>query len=193
MGRGGSRVNRRSLEKDVVMTGESTQRASDAAQAAAEELAMVVRRLIRRLGSAPTGGLTPSQRSVLLRLEKDGASSTTFLAIAEGVRSQSMTATLKSLDALGLIERQPDPDDGRRQIITLSGEGRDRVARDRRDRVARDRRERRSWLAEEMDRRFGPEQLATISEALSLLGELADQRPPAPVRPATADAPLRPL
>jgi DNA-binding MarR family transcriptional regulator len=185
MGRGGSRVNRRSLEKDVMMTGESTQRASDAAQAAAEELAMVVRRLIRRLGSAPTGGLTPSQRSVLLRLEKDGASSTTFLAIAEGVRSQSMTATLKSLDALGLIERRPDPDDGRRQIITLSGEGRDRVARDRR--------ERRSWLAEEMDRRFGPEQLATISEALSLLGELADQRPPAPVRPATADAPLRPL
>ncbi|KAB2388791.1 MarR family winged helix-turn-helix transcriptional regulator [Actinomadura montaniterrae] len=161
------------------MTGESTQRASDAAQAAAEELAMVVRRLIRRLGSAPTGGLTPAQRSVLLRLEKDGASSTTFLAIAEGVRSQSMTATLKSLDALGLIERRPDPGDGRRQIITLSAQGRDRVARDRR--------ERRSWLAEEMDRRFGPEQLATINEALSLLGELADQRPPGPARPVAAD------
>ncbi|GAA4495730.1 MarR family transcriptional regulator [Actinoallomurus oryzae] len=149
------------------MTGVSTGRASDAAQAAAEDLATMVRRLIRRLSVAPTGGLTPSQRSVLLRLEKDGASSTTFLAIAEGVRSQSMTATLKSLDEAGLIERQPDPDDGRRRIITLSAEGRDRIARDRR--------ERRSWLAEEMDRRFSPEQLATINEALSLLGELAEQ------------------
>jgi DNA-binding MarR family transcriptional regulator len=149
------------------MTGVSTGRASDAAQAAAEDLATMVRRLIRRLSVAPTGGLTPSQRSVLLRLEKDGASSTTFLAIAEGVRSQSMTATLKSLDEAGLIERQPDPDDGRRRIITLSAEGRNRIARDRR--------ERRSWLAEEMDRRFSPEQLATINEALSLLGELAEQ------------------
>jgi DNA-binding MarR family transcriptional regulator len=149
------------------MTGVSTGRASDAAQAAAEDLATMVRRLIRRLSVAPTGGLTPSQRSVLLRLEKDGASSTTFLAIAEGVRSQSMTATLKSLDETGLIERRPDPDDGRRRIITLSAEGRNRIARDRR--------ERRSWLAEEMDRRFSPEQLATINEALSLLGELAEQ------------------
>ncbi|WP_329240278.1 MarR family transcriptional regulator [Actinoallomurus sp. NBC_01490] len=149
------------------MTGVSTGRASDAAQAAAEDLATMVRRLIRRLSVAPTGGLTPSQRSVLLRLEKDGASSTTFLAIAEGVRSQSMTATLKSLDEAGLIERRPDPDDGRRRIITLSAEGRNRIARDRR--------ERRSWLAEEMDRRFSPEQLATINEALSLLGELAEQ------------------
>ncbi|MFC4501157.1 MULTISPECIES: MarR family winged helix-turn-helix transcriptional regulator [Streptomyces] len=147
-------------------TGDSSEPASAAAQTAAEDLAMVFRRLRGLLAAAPTGGLTPSQRSVLLRLEKNGASSTTLLATAEGVRSQSMTATLKSLDVAGMIERSPDPDDGRRQIITLSTEGRNRVEHDRR--------KRREWFAREMDRRYDPEQLATINEALTLLGELAD-------------------
>ncbi|HWC78649.1 MAG TPA: MarR family transcriptional regulator [Pseudonocardiaceae bacterium] len=147
------------------MAGETTGSASAVALAAAEDLSTVFRRLRVLLFAAPTGGLTPSQRSVLLRLSKDGASTTTLLAIAEGVRSQSMTATLNSLDEGRLIERQPDPDDGRRKIITLSAEGRDRVAADRR--------ERREWLAQEMDRRFGPDQLATITAALALLGELA--------------------
>ncbi|MFD0578937.1 MarR family winged helix-turn-helix transcriptional regulator [Dactylosporangium darangshiense] len=96
---------------------------SPAAAAAARDLVVVFRRLRARLRELPSGGLTPSQTSVLVRLHRDGASTTTALALAEGVRSQSMTATLSALDDLGLIERSPDPDDGRRHIIALSAAG----------------------------------------------------------------------
>ncbi len=133
----------------------------------ARELVVLIRRLRSRLRAVPTSGLTPSQTSVLLRLSKDGASSTTVLAIAEGVRSQSMTATLNSLDALGLLDRRPDPEDGRRQIITLSDAGRAQVSDDREGRH--------EWLSEAVDERYTDAELHTISEAIELLQRLVEQ------------------
>jgi DNA-binding MarR family transcriptional regulator len=146
---------------------ESAPEPSAAAQDAARDLLTLFRQLRARLRALPAGELTPSQSAVLLRLYKDGASSTTVLAAAEGVRSQSMTVTLGALDAVGLIERAPDPEDGRRQIITLSRAGRDKAARDRRDRHA--------WLAAAMDGRYTPAQLRTITEALALLEKVTEQ------------------
>jgi DNA-binding MarR family transcriptional regulator len=128
---------------------------------------VLFRRLRTRTARLPTGGLSPSQTSVLLRLDKGGASSTTLLALAEGVRSQSMTATLNALEEQGLIERAPDPEDGRRQFITLSRAGRARASNDRRGRQ--------EWLAQSMDQRFTAVQIRTINEALALLTELVDQ------------------
>ncbi|MGI5240871.1 MarR family transcriptional regulator [Dactylosporangium sp. CA-139066] len=144
-----------------------SQEPTPAAAAAARDLIVVFRRLRARLRELPSGGLTPSQTSVLVRLHRDGASTTTALALAEGVRSQSMTATLNALDELGLIERAPDPEDGRRHIITLSASGRSRASADKQGRG--------EWLAREMDRRYSAGELATINAALALLGELADQ------------------
>ena len=140
---------------------------SAAASAAARDLVVLFGRLRSRMRALPSGGLSPSQTSVLLRLDKDGASSTTVLAIAEGVRPQSMTATLNGLAGLGLIERQPDPEDGRRSIVTLSEPGRERVGSDRQDR--------RDWLAASMDERFTAAQLRTINQALDLLGQLMER------------------
>jgi DNA-binding MarR family transcriptional regulator len=137
---------------------------SPAAQTAAQDLVQLVRRLRSRLRALPAGDLTPAQSSVLLRLNRDGASSTTVLAIAEGVRPQSMTATLQGLDELGLITRSPDPEDGRRQIIALSRAGKARASADREGRHA--------WLARSMDERFTAKELRTINEALTLLDEL---------------------
>ncbi|MFB9446404.1 MarR family transcriptional regulator [Dactylosporangium vinaceum] len=137
-----------------------------AASQAADDLVALFRRLRARLRRVPSGSLTPSQAAVLLRLHRDGASSTTVLALAEGVRSQSMTATLNALGDLGLIERAADPEDGRRQLITLSPAGRARALADRQERHA--------WLAAELDRRFTPAELATIAEALTLLTRLDD-------------------
>jgi DNA-binding MarR family transcriptional regulator len=141
---------------------------SVAASAAAQDLVVFFTRLRSRMrAAAPTGGLTPSQASVLVRLGRAGASTTTALAMAEGVRSQSMTATLNGLAELGLIERQPDPEDGRRQIVTLSSAGQERAISDRRGRHA--------WLAAAMDERFSAAQLGTIAQALALLDELVEQ------------------
>ncbi|WP_433040054.1 MarR family winged helix-turn-helix transcriptional regulator [Dactylosporangium sp. CS-033363] len=111
----------------------------------------------------PSGGLSPSQAAVLMRLHRDGASSTTVLALAEGVRSQSMTATLNALDELGLIERAPDPEDGRRHVITLSPAGQARALEEKRGRGA--------WLVHEMER-FSADELSAINEALALLARL---------------------
>ncbi|WP_344617143.1 MarR family winged helix-turn-helix transcriptional regulator [Dactylosporangium salmoneum] len=134
------------------------------AAAAAQDLVALFRGLKARMRQLPSSGLTPSQSAVLLRLYDDGASSTTVLALAEGVRSQSMTATLNGLEELGLIERAADPEDGRRQIITLSPAGKRRGQEEKAGRSA--------WLARELDRRFTAEQLAIINEALGLLGAL---------------------
>jgi DNA-binding MarR family transcriptional regulator len=108
--------------------------------------------------------LSPSQASVLLRLAKDGASSTTVLAMAEGVRPQSMTATLNGLYARGLIDRRRDPADGRRQIITLSAAGEQRVADDRQGRH--------EWLAQAIDERFDAREREQIDAAMRLLRRL---------------------
>lgn len=143
---------------------------SAAAREAARELVEVLRRLRARLRALPSGGLTPTQSAVLIRLSKDGASSTTVLAAAEGVRSQSMTATLNALDAAGLIARAPDPEDGRRHIVTLSPVGKGKAERDRLERYA--------WLARAMQERYTPDQLHTINEALALLAELAPDEGP---------------
>ncbi|WP_432842897.1 MarR family winged helix-turn-helix transcriptional regulator [Dactylosporangium sp. CA-092794] len=137
------------------------------AASTARDLIVVFRRLRVRLRQVSSGGLTPSQAAVLIRLNRDGPSSTTVLALAEGVRSQSMTATLNALEELGLIERAPDPEDGRRQIITLSESGKRRAVEEKAGRN--------EWLVQEMDRRYTPAQLATITEAVALLGELVEE------------------
>ena len=144
-----------------------TKTSSATATTAATELIDLFRRLRRTMRAMPSDGLTAAQSSVLLRLDKDGASSTTVLAIAEGVRSQSMTATLNGLDALGLIERRPDPEDGRRQIITLSRIGKARVGSDRQGRH--------EWLARAMDERLSRAELGTVTQALALLHELVEE------------------
>jgi DNA-binding MarR family transcriptional regulator len=144
---------------------------SEAAQDAARDLVDLFRRLRSLLRALPAADLTPGQSAVLLRLKKDGASSTTVLAAAEGVRSQSMTATLNALDAAGLIERRADPEDGRRHIITLSPAGQAKAELDRLSRHA--------WLAGALDEHYTPAQLRTVNEALALLERLAPHDGPA--------------
>jgi DNA-binding MarR family transcriptional regulator len=135
-----------------------------AAEAAARDLVLLFRRLRRRLRELPSDGLTAAQSAVLLRLDKDGTSSTTALAMAEGVRSQSMTALLNAIGEQGLIDRRPDPEDGRRQIIALSRAGRKRVGTDRAGRH--------EWLATALAERLSAGQLQTINAALALLGDV---------------------
>src|ERR1700753_4357015 len=89
-------------------------------------------RLRRQLrGLATDEDLTPSQTAVLIRVWKEGASSASALAGAEGVRPQSMATIVTALEQRGLIERTPDPEDGRRQIVSLTKDGKRRAESDR--------------------------------------------------------------
>ncbi len=110
---------------------------------------------------ATGGGLTPSQTAVLNRLWKDGASSTSALATAEQVRPQSMATIVTALDQHGLIARAPDPNDGRRQVISLTAAGRRRAESDRQARE--------EWLARAMQERYSERERRVINDALSLL------------------------
>ena len=64
--------------------------------------------------------LTPSQVSVLLRLEKDGSATVSNLARAEGMRPQSMKAVVAPLQEVGLVRGAPDPSDGRQTLMSLT-------------------------------------------------------------------------
>jgi DNA-binding MarR family transcriptional regulator len=87
----------------------------------AAEMRTVCGKLKRRLREH--GGrddLTPSQISVLLRLEKDGSATVSSLARTEGMRPQSMSAVVTPLQEAGLVRGAPDPGDGRQTLMSLT-------------------------------------------------------------------------
>lgn len=139
----------------------------DSAVAAARDLRVLFSRLRRRLRCLGVDeDLTPSQTAVLTRLWKEGASSASTLAAAEGVRPQSMATIVAALEQRGLIGRTPDPEDGRRQVISLTAAGRRRAESDRRVRE--------EWLARAIQERYSERERRVILDALSLLERLTE-------------------
>jgi DNA-binding MarR family transcriptional regulator len=87
----------------------------------AGELRGVIGILVRRAREqTQAGDLTSAQKSVILRLERDGAATVSVLAKAESVRHQSMRVTVASLNTMGVLTGTPDPTDGRQTIFNLS-------------------------------------------------------------------------
>jgi DNA-binding MarR family transcriptional regulator len=83
-----------------------------------------VGQLIRRIrATAASQELSLSERSVMSRLDNDGPATTADLARAEGVKPQSMGATVAALEERGLVERRPHPTDGRQVNIALTAKG----------------------------------------------------------------------
>lgn len=105
-----------------------------------------------------------SQVSVLSRLEKDGPASVTELAAAERVRQQSVGAILAVLADRGLIERYPDPNDGRRTLVSLTAAGRESVD----DKRAAGE----EWLARTMQDRLTEAGRQQLISAIALLKRL---------------------
>lgn len=139
-----------------------TEKISASAAQAASEVPVVFGRIKRRLTElADQDDLTPSQSSVLSRLDKDGPASASELAAAERVRPQSMAAILSTLREVDLIQRHPDPEDGRRQVVSLTRAGRHRMRGDRKVRQ--------EWLAQALQDQCTEAERRTIVEALALL------------------------
>ncbi|MFF4759469.1 MarR family winged helix-turn-helix transcriptional regulator [Streptomyces sp. NPDC001292] len=138
---------------------------SVSAARAARDLRVVFSRLRRRLREvARDEDLTPPQVSALTLVGKLGAATASSLAAAEGVRPQSMAATLAALERHGLIRRSPDPEDGRRQLVTLTEGGRERIAGDRQIRE--------EWLTRALQDRYTEAERETLLEAFALLARL---------------------
>jgi DNA-binding MarR family transcriptional regulator len=85
-----------------------------------------VRFLVQRLRQtqAVEGEPTSSETSAMARLDRTGPTTSAELARLERISPQSMGATVAALEERGLVCRAPDPDDGRRSILSLTVEGR---------------------------------------------------------------------
>lgn len=141
--------------------------APEEALRAATETFVVFGRLRRRLAAVPgDSGLTPAQTSVLVRLSKAGSATVGELAGAEQVTHQATTKIVAALEAAGLVRRDPDPGDGRRQLLSLTEAG---AVRAHGERSARQ-----EWLARALVEHGTPEQVRAVLTAMALLGEIAD-------------------
>jgi len=137
------------------------------ASALARELRVVIGQLRHRLREqSHPGDYTWSQTSVLIRLERDGPATVSALARAEGVRQQSMGATISTLEKAGLVSGSPDPNDGRRTILSLTDACRELI---KANRAAKE-----DWLFRAIQSRLSSEEKEKIAVALELLKRLAD-------------------
>ena len=122
--------------------------------------------LLRRMRQAPADGeLTLPESSALTRLDRGGPATSSALARLEQISPQSMGATLGALEARGLVERHPDPADGRRVVISLSEAGVQALRNKRNARVEQ--------LARALSSRFTDPELQQLMAAVPLLERLA--------------------
>ena len=135
---------------------------------AAAHLRMAIVRTSRRLrqdAAAETRGLTPTSVSALVTIELHGPLTPSELAEIERVKRPSMTRTLGCLEREGLVERMPDPADGRSALVSVNAAGRERLRRLRRRKNA--------YLARRL-RQLPEEDLATLERAAAILDRMRE-------------------
>jgi DNA-binding MarR family transcriptional regulator len=138
----------------------------------AARLRLAVVRTARRLRqeAAGAGGteLTPTAASALATVERHGPLTPSELAAIERVKRPTATRTLRVLVEAGLVERAPDPADGRSALVSVNAAGRERLRRLRGRKNA--------YLARRM-RDLPAEDLRTLERAAEVLeGILEDRR-----------------
>jgi DNA-binding MarR family transcriptional regulator len=123
--------------------------------------------LVRRLRHAKSDGqLTLPESSALARIDRGGPTTSAALAKVEQISPQSMGTTLGGLERRGLVERRPDPDDGRRVVLSLTEAGRAALASRRQAGTGR--------LAEALSTGFDGPELELLEAAAPLIERLAE-------------------
>ena len=103
----------------------------------AEQLYVALQHAARRLRSLDEAvGLSPARSSILATLRYGGPQRIGELARAEGVAQPTVTQLVHGLEGAGLVERRPDPDDGRGCVVALTPAGRGAVRRARARKIA---------------------------------------------------------
>lgn len=157
-----------------------TEDLADLAAAVRETAGLVIRRVRHESGSP----LTWSQSALLSELARRGLSTASKLADGQGVRVQTVWASLETLERRGLVARERDPDDRRHVRARLTELGRDEL---RADREARD-----AWIIGVLAEEFTPDERSSLADTLTLLAKLANSdargHPRAPREEATRPA-----
>ena len=145
-----------------------TEHSPDAELAA--RLRVALGRLNRLLTQQPgQDKVSFAQLSALVMIERHGPIRVGDLALRERVAAPSMTRTLAGLVSAGWVEREPDPDDGRSFMVTLTEAGERMITKVRQERTA--------LLVRGMDR-LSPDKQAALRAAVPVLEQLADEVEP---------------
>jgi DNA-binding MarR family transcriptional regulator len=135
------------------------------------EAASVLRRAVMGLGrrlraERPPQSLSATKLTLLGQLYRRGPTPGVVLAELERIQPQSLTRALADLVEEGLISRRPDPEDGRRQLLEITPDGRAALAGDMQMRDA--------WLAKAMDAELSDPERELLRAAAKLMERLAD-------------------
>jgi DNA-binding MarR family transcriptional regulator len=137
----------------------------------AARLRMAIVRTARRLRqeAAGTGGeLTPTAVSALATVERHGPLTPSELAEIERIKRPTATRILRGLVDAGLVDRAPDPADGRSALVSVNAAGRERLRRLRGRKNA--------YLARRM-RDLPAGDLRTLDRAAEILEGILEERP----------------
>jgi DNA-binding MarR family transcriptional regulator len=131
----------------------------------AAHLRLVINRAARRMRQEAGTELRASHASALTSVELHGPLTPSELAEIERIKRPSATRILRGLEEEGLVQRTPDPKDGRSALISLTGEGRERLRRLRQRKNA--------YLARRM-RDLDSGEVATLERAAEILERLLE-------------------
>ena len=130
------------------------------------DLTQAIGLLVRRARSAAAShDLSLTESAVMARLDQDGPATTADLARAEGMKPQSMGATIAALEEMAMVERKPHPTDRRQVNIELTSKGA-AVRKSARD-------AKRTWLARAITQLDKQDQ-ATLFAAGEIIKRLAE-------------------
>ena len=130
------------------------------------EFTQAIGLLVRRVrAAAASHELSLTESAVMTRLAKEGPATTAELARAEGMKPQSMGATVAALEEMGMVERKPHPTDGRQVNIVLTAKG-EAVRSSAKD-------AKRTWLAQAIAQLDKQDQ-ATLFAAGEIIKRLAE-------------------
>ncbi len=145
--------------------------ADNALTESAARLRMAIVRPGRRLRqeAAGAGGteLSPTAASALATVERHGPLTPSELADVERVKRPTATRTLRLLEDAGLVDRAPDPADGRSALVSVNAAGRERLRRLRSRKNA--------YLARRM-RDLPAADLETLDRAAAILEGILEER-----------------
>ncbi|ROS23693.1 MarR family winged helix-turn-helix transcriptional regulator [Cellulomonas sp. PhB150] len=104
------------------------------------------------------------QTRVLNALVRHGGATSSALAGAEHITPQSMAAIVAELEARGYVQREQDPDDGRRRVVRITADGREALERDRNAMSG--------WLASAIVEQLDAREVATLAASIPVLHKL---------------------
>lgn len=121
--------------------------------------------LIRRVRNESGTSLSWSQSALLSALHRRPNATASELAVDDGLRPQTVWATIDTLVVRGLAARSRDPRDRRNVRVALTPAGREELVRDR---LVRER-----WIVDVLRHEFSDGERTALAAAIPLIERLA--------------------